>query len=607
MACEFSADGKYFAQISLEGKLKIWNTLSNSFEQEFTPNFHLASPCTCLHFIHSDTTSKLGSPRKKKRKNFQNGSSIYIALGTASGRLLIYSLTKGDLDHMIDSMTSQSINCLSTNNDEYIYSGIDSSIFVWNLHKRNINSKWVAGNEKINGILVIPDSQKLLTASKNIKLWDIHSKEVLKVYTGHSSQVNLLHYIKPKDSAADAYVMSGSKGDRLLNCWNLNENVDGKNAVASFLMEDIVNNLSIYISNDGSTHMAATVRSGVVHVYQHTLNGKCSKPLKPKTTIQVVSDSREDVISPIHITAAVYRDTQTLCIGYGSAVVQTFENITISNYQKLQCLLREDLHKLRISKENQVSKVHTPIVGNDVHYLTSQTSSVTTKRKNDGQQEVPMERRLENLMANELDSNSKVPKADNIAQLLVQGLHSKDKNILKTVLLKKDELLIKNTIRRLPITVIVPLFEELTKLIQGKTLSRKIGLMWLKNILLIHSGLLLSNPDLPKLFGEALGSIEAGIALQTPRSKLMGRLELLVSQISQVSAQEPQNNNEALLIFNDKVSSDSDNDVMEFEVHSNSENDWEEASSSDGENNENEKVDGSDNENEGDSDEPMFS
>lgn len=50
MALEFSDDGKYFAQISSDGKLKIWNTVSNSLDQEFTPDFHLTTPCTCLHF-----------------------------------------------------------------------------------------------------------------------------------------------------------------------------------------------------------------------------------------------------------------------------------------------------------------------------------------------------------------------------------------------------------------------------------------------------------------------------------------------------------------------------------------------------------------------------
>jgi WD40 repeat protein len=59
MACQFSRDGKYFALISTEGKLKIWNTFTNTFEQEFTPDFHLTSPPTCLHFVHSEGANKV--------------------------------------------------------------------------------------------------------------------------------------------------------------------------------------------------------------------------------------------------------------------------------------------------------------------------------------------------------------------------------------------------------------------------------------------------------------------------------------------------------------------------------------------------------------------
>ncbi|XP_068907709.1 WD repeat-containing protein 43 [Tenebrio molitor] len=603
MACQFSRDGKYFALISTEGKLKIWNTFTNTFEQEFTPDFHLTSPPTCLHFVHSEGANKPGSPRKKRRRESNTESNLRVVLGTTSGRLLIYSLTKSDLDYIIDSATNQPVNCLSSSNDGYVYSGTDTSVLVWNLYKRNLSSKWVAGNEKINAILNILGSNKLLTASKNIKLWNINSKEVLKVYTGHSSAVTLLHYISPKDHAAAAYVISGSKGDRLLNCWNLNENMDGKNSVASFLMEDIVTNLSVNISPDGFTNLAATLRNGIVHVYQHMLNGmKSSKPVKPKTTIRVVSDSKEgDGVSPMYVTAAVHRDSQVICICYGSAVVQTFEDITISNYKSLQCLVREDVRQKIISKENQVSKMRTPIVENDVHYLTPHTSSVPIKRKNEGQQEVPMEKRLENLMINEIDRSTKVPKANNVAQLLIQGLHSKDKNILKTVLFKKDEQLIKNTVNKLPLAAITPLFEELTKLIQGKTLSRQSGLMWLKNLILVQSSVLLSNPNLPKLFGEALGSIETELALQTPRNKLMGRLELLVSQINYTGSPQDSQNDEALLVFTDKVS-DSDDDVMEFDDHSNSENEWEEESSS-GE--ENEKIDENENANGDDSDDDI--
>ncbi|XP_063919730.1 WD repeat-containing protein 43 isoform X2 [Zophobas morio] len=604
MACQFSEDGKYFAQITSEGKVKIWNTQTNAFEQEFTPDYHLTSSCTCLHFMSLNATSKLGSPRKKKRRESINETNTHIVFGTSSGRLLIYSLLKGDVDCIIDSATSQHINCLSSNKNEYIYSGTDNNVLVWNFYKKNLSSKWPTGNDKVVAILAIPDSDRLLTASKCIKLWSINSQEVIKTYTGHSSLITLLHYIHPVRSTSDAYVISGSKGDRLLSCWNLNEEIDGKNAIASFLMEDIVNHLSVNVAQDGSTHIAATVRSGVVHVYQYTLNGKCSKPIKPKTTVQIVADSQQNgTVSPIHIAAATYRDAETLCICYGTSITQIFEDVKVSAYKKLQCLLRENVLKPNVSKENQISKLRTPVVGNDVHYLSSQSSTISTKRKNDGQQEVPMEKRLENLMVNESDSNEKVPRANNFAKLLIQGLHSKDKSILQTVLLKKDEQLIKNTIKRLPIDVIPPLFEELTKLIQGKTLSRRIGLMWVKNLILINTSLLMTNPNLSTIFGDILRTIEAGLALQAPRNQLMGRLELLVSQINNISKQESQDY-EPALVFNDKVSSDSDNDEMEFEEHSSSENEWEEQSSGE-EDPDNVKMNETDDQNE--SDEAMSS
>lgn len=82
-----------------------------------------------------------------------------------------------------------------------------------------------------------------------------------------------------------------------------------------------------------------------------------------------------------------------------------------------------------------------------------------------------MEKRLENLTINNLDGKSKIPKGDNVVQLLIQGLQSKDKNIIRTVLCKKDEELIRNTVKRLPITALVLLIHELNVYMQGKSLS----------------------------------------------------------------------------------------------------------------------------------------
>lgn len=288
---------------------------------------------------------------------------------------------------------------------------------------------------------------------------------------------------------------------------------------------------------------------------------------------------------------------------------------TISNFQKLQILIRTTVTNAT-SKENQVSKIKTPILDDDVNYLIP--SSSIPKRKNDGRQEIPMEKRLENLMIMESDCKG-VPSTNNVAQLLVQGLHSKDKNILRTVFLKKDEQLIKNTIKKIPIIVVEPLFEELAKLVKGKTLSRKIALIWLKNLVSIHAGFLLSNPELPKIFGDVLGTVESALALQAPRNKLLGRLELLVEQIGGASAPHDAIDDDKVLVFNDKgkyfffiillfntffllfaVSPDSD-DEIEFDIYSSSDHDWE--SEEDGEDEapvENDKMEIDDSEDESD-------
>lgn len=77
MASRFSKDGKYFAQLSQEGKLKIWATATSSFEQEFTPDFHLTSPCTCLHFLHEEQKTQV-TTHSKARGSAINQSFLSI-------------------------------------------------------------------------------------------------------------------------------------------------------------------------------------------------------------------------------------------------------------------------------------------------------------------------------------------------------------------------------------------------------------------------------------------------------------------------------------------------------------------------------------------------
>lgn len=82
-----------------------------------------------------------------------------------------------------------------------------------------------------------------------------------------------------------------------------------------------------------------------------------------------------------------------------------------------------------------------------------------------------MKDRLENLSLNaETSSEGKTTGiGSNRAQLLIQGLNSKDKAILSNIFLTKNESIITNTIAKLPVQAIGPLLKELTILLQGKT------------------------------------------------------------------------------------------------------------------------------------------
>lgn len=54
-------------------------------------------------------------------------------------------------------------------------------------------------------------------------------------------------------------------------------------------------------------------------------------------------------------------------------------------------LVRQDPHSLKQSKDQKVTKLKSPLVGDQVHY---ENEAIPVKRKSDQQEEIPMEQRL---------------------------------------------------------------------------------------------------------------------------------------------------------------------------------------------------------------------
>lgn len=159
MSSQFSKDGHYFALLTNEGKLKIWNAVNGSFEQEYSPDHHLSCPCTCLQFICSQSSSNKvlqkifmcqyntfkyliffnyqgSSPKKKKKRESTEATVPYIVLGTTTGVLLCYSIANANICFTISAKVNQEITCLSWNNGNILYSGSNQTILQWDLEKQ---------------------------------------------------------------------------------------------------------------------------------------------------------------------------------------------------------------------------------------------------------------------------------------------------------------------------------------------------------------------------------------------------------------------------------------------------------------------------------------
>lgn len=72
------------------------------------------------------------------------------------------------------------------------------------------SSKWKVGEEKVSAVASVPNTNQILTASKSIKLWNVETKEILKSFTGHSSEVIFL-YVVPQPDKVPSYIITGSK------------------------------------------------------------------------------------------------------------------------------------------------------------------------------------------------------------------------------------------------------------------------------------------------------------------------------------------------------------------------------------------------------------
>ncbi|XP_019552560.3 WD repeat-containing protein 43 [Aedes albopictus] len=566
-AREYSRDGKYFAFINSQGKLVVYEVETSNVSQIYTPNLHLNVPCTCFAWV--EVGGQSSSAKKKKKRSSTTGTEgerkTCVIFGTSKGTVSLYGLASGTVEKEFEGAGhSGPITALCIEGDCLFTAGSDGKVVEWSLTNCVQRKVHNLGVEKLSCLVVIEQGSTILAGSKQLKLWDLDKERATKTLVGHTSNTVLTRKIVSQDGGT--FVLTGSVNDRNVSLWSTEG--DERTAVGLFTLDDAPEYLSARMVG-GKLHLVAVSRSGVAHYFIKSFDKiNINKPIKANYTYEVALDtagSGSKAVDRLPIfTASVdfSANQEQILVGYGSDLSLKFEQITIDKDLKHNVIIREQTKgMLPKDKSERDLKAKTPAVDKSIaEYL----NPVNASKKSLKTVEIPMEARLENLAltADGGDSRSRASQK-NMVHLLVQGLHSKDAEILRSVFSKNDPEQIQRTAERIPAQYVSALLNELSSLMQKKTVHVATAVCWLKALIHSHASQLmaLGSESLLSNFGTCLGIIEYRVEHANSLSKLSGRLGLLVSQIDRTErlAKNPDEvANPHVLVYQEEDDSDVD-------------------------------------------------
>lgn len=227
--------------------------------------------------------------------------------------------------------------------------------------------------------------------------------------------------------------------------------------------------ISLFPSQDNCILVLVVTKIGSAQVFKYEASTKYQKPLKPISTVMVAGDCpKQKSVLQIPILSSILLSRSKMLMAYGKLPNISLEKVKLDFSEEYQTLLRDDLYTTQDNKEDTTVKLKRTLE-DDAQYVSHIDKSDRRHLKENS--ELTLQEKLENLSVN-IESGSldkKSSKGDNMVQLLLQALHSKDKDLLGTVLNVKKETIIYNTVSKLPVQAIEPFLKELTSMLQGKT------------------------------------------------------------------------------------------------------------------------------------------
>ncbi|GFO17160.1 WD repeat-containing protein 43-like [Plakobranchus ocellatus] len=542
----YSEDGEHLAHSSSDGILRIYECATGKLKQEYSSSSHLSAVTSSLSW--SRPRRDAASTPKSKRKKLNSGKSEeagddglnLIALGTTAGDVNLYSFSKGSLHTQLTGGHTLQVNDVywHLSSPELFTCSEDQTVAQWDLRKGKIKHKWKCDNSSIHSVCQCSD-QRLLTASHTIKLWDLSTRTVLQTLTGHSSPVFFLKPVwSPPSNSEATYVLSSAVDDRHISVWSF-DGSKNRNSIASFSVPDEPVSLSLGqgSASGQSLLLAVITRKGSLHIFEHTLNGVKKKPLLPRTCVRASfkdeNAAHNDSNSPAPIFATCVRNG-VISVAFGNPFKPVFETVVFDS-AKPEVMISVHVPAKSLMKE-EFSQVKRPEISEHVTTLvpsgTQPQAATRIKGKNRSRRssvsDLTVEERL-NAMSTDAPSEGPAkqpPVANTLGRLLQQGLLSGDKKILAGVFQETNDTVVRNTIRRLPVSFIIPLVKEIERGMSGHAQHAFNLSRWTAALISTHVSYILSVPEIVQTLNKLYQTLAARQRFYPSMLQLKGRLEL---------------------------------------------------------------------------------
>lgn len=540
-----------------------------------------------------------------------------VVLGLTNGVVLFFSPTHGRVLRALSHPASSSpILCVVFATEGVTSfawaSAADATVHLWDIQKNELLDRWKNDDRVAYSSMAVrytadAGQAEVLFARYSMRLLstygnaDLSRREQVASFTGHASPIQLIRWENSK--APPEQFMSMAEGDRFIYIWKVADGVSSEGSPAA----------SIALDSDARTF---SVTGSTVTVEKHTLatlsaSGKVSifplpdelpSPVSTGVTSHKIpmllprsiisSSTASNAVTPVVAVTLDQCDQGSVRVARLVNGVRPIFDLVRYSDDSGSFIQNVELHEpdLRFPNLEQTDLNHRYAepsslkLGSGMDLVHDQQTEDLEFKNVDGHLEVDLAelslgQRLTAVTENkgrpmsdsdEDDDDSEphhqskpttrktrddiaVVPANTLTRTLIQALHSSDTRLLETCLAHSDLDLIRNSVRRLPPQLAIPLINACVERLGrgsrsinmkggggGASSQRGMGLItWVKMVLAVHAGHLMTIPDLVARLSGLHATLSARLALHESLLSLNGRLDMVLAQIEMRSSAAP--------------------------------------------------------------------